>query len=518
MLRSALLSRVRRHRRFAGITVQRHRLFRQRSPAQQMLHLLGFVRARPGQPVRPVWQDFSPYEVDASALSPLLVDDLEVTPEAPSTAYESVETPTFPIEPLKPSVLDSTESGEKVAIPEILPAAAIEPDERRTAVRPESSVSPQHDRSHEDTSPSPAPSASGSSPQAWYARLVQAAGEQKHSRATSKQPTTVQPRGVPSLAHMRSVDAKPERTQSVTQPIALSPTITHSALHTTRVSESTRRFLRPLVGVDPASVRVHQGEAADRLTSAHAADALTVGDEIVLASGHPEGTPETLGVLAHELTHVARQQNPRFVPPVIRRAASTDTEAPHRSSSADHEETLAQQVETQIRQVARAWLDRGHRTPTTVKNTQAHSMPATPDASILSEPAAATRQEEIQEVASSHTETTPSQLQPATRWGRLPAPWEPLPEWVTAPQPEAAMPLTEATGGHQPSPALATPGATVQRAAHGRTITEETEAASEAPSHTPEHTPQPEPDLDALARQVYAVLKRRLATERRREG
>jgi hypothetical protein len=29
---------------------------------------------------------------------------------------------------------------------------------------------------------------------------------------------------------------------------------------------------------------------------------------------------------------------------------------------------------------------------------------------------------------------------------------------------------------------------------------------------------QPEPDLDALARQVYDVLKRRLAAERRRLG
>jgi hypothetical protein len=28
----------------------------------------------------------------------------------------------------------------------------------------------------------------------------------------------------------------------------------------------------------------------------------------------------------------------------------------------------------------------------------------------------------------------------------------------------------------------------------------------------------PEPDLDALARQVYAILKRRLAVDRRRQG
>jgi hypothetical protein len=33
-----------------------------------------------------------------------------------------------------------------------------------------------------------------------------------------------------------------------------------------------------------------------------------------------------------------------------------------------------------------------------------------------------------------------------------------------------------------------------------------------------EQTPTPTPDIDALARQVYAVLKRRLAAERRRSG
>jgi hypothetical protein len=45
--------------------------------------------------------------------------------------------------------------------------------------------------------------------------------------------------------------------------------------------------------------------------------------------------------------------------------------------------------------------------------------------------------------------------------------------------------------------------------------------AVEEPAATPAGAPAPEPaapDLDALARQVYDVLKRRLAAERRREG
>jgi len=59
----------------------------------------------------------------------------------------------------------------------------------------------------------------------------------------------------------------------------------------------------------------------------------------------------------------------------------------------------------------------------------------------------------------------------------------------------------------EPAPAL-------QRAAIERSVPE----AAAAPDHRPpEHGP-PAPDIDALARQVYDVLKRRLAGERRRGG
>jgi hypothetical protein len=54
----------------------------------------------------------------------------------------------------------------------------------------------------------------------------------------------------------------------------------------------------------------------------------------------------------------------------------------------------------------------------------------------------------------------------------------------------------------------------VQRAETGRQVPA-TEPAT-MPQEGPQ--PQPEPDLDALARQVYAVLSRRLAVERRRLG
>jgi hypothetical protein len=55
-------------------------------------------------------------------------------------------------------------------------------------------------------------------------------------------------------------------------------------------------------------------------------------------------------------------------------------------------------------------------------------------------------------------------------------------------------------------------GPIVQRASIERSVPEEqedTSAAHDAPK-------APEPDLDALARQVYAILKRRLSVEDRR--
>jgi hypothetical protein len=284
------------------------------------------------------------------------------------------------------------------------------------------------------------------------------------------------------------------------------------------LSNTTRRFLRPLVGIDPASVRVNRGETANQLTSAQAADAVTVGNEIVLSSGHPEETPETLGLLAHELTHVARQRNPRFIPPVARHATDTETEVPHVSSSEDDEEALARQVEVQIRQVARAWVERGRRPTVSVEKTQANTPPKTQDAFTPSAPTVTTRQDAVYDLPPPDAEASTHTQQPMTRWGQLPAPWEPLPEWVTAPQPETTASAPEPRGLTEP-PAMPQPSGTVmRRAARGRTITQESGDALDTAPHPPERTRQPEPDLDALARQVYVVLKRRLAAERRREG
>jgi hypothetical protein len=96
-----------------------------------------------------------------------------------------------------------------------------------------------------------------------------------------------------------------------------------------------------------------------------------------------------------------------------------------------------------------------------------------------------------------------------------PAPWEPLPSWLAP-----AAPATPAAGDTLATPiAPAAPAAPIaaapQRAERGRPLDTDPQPATAAEGQKKEDKP-PAVDLDALARQVYGVLKRRLATEGRR--
>jgi hypothetical protein len=55
----------------------------------------------------------------------------------------------------------------------------------------------------------------------------------------------------------------------------------------------------------------------------------------VLPPALDERAPRTLGLLAHELTHVAQRRSARFVPPVIRDAAEGTAVERRVSLSAD---------------------------------------------------------------------------------------------------------------------------------------------------------------------------------------
>lgn len=267
------------------------------------------------------------------------------------------------------------------------------------------------------------------------------------------------------------------------------------------LSQRIRRFLQPLVGIDPAAVPVYRDTRAERATDAFRADALTVGNQIELGAQHMEDTPQTLGVLAHELTHVARQREPRFVPPVAR---STSVSAGHGAEepfAPTDEEALAGLVEGRVRHLARQG------------QADMKARPANEPAEV--------------EFGNSQSDARREK----DPWGGLPAPWEPLPvSWLAAPTTlrrearsgaaEAASPLTMPVmrpGGDMVGNGQAggtQTGPTVQRAGIERSMPEEQEDTS-----TAHDAPKaPEPDLDALARQVYAILKRRLGVEYRRES
>ncbi len=293
------------------------------------------------------------------------------------------------------------------------------------------------------------------------------------------------------------------------------------------VSPSARRFLRPLVGIDPDGVRIHRGERAGRLADQLRADAVAVGDDIAIGPGHDDRDPDTIALVAHELTHAARARDRRFVPPIARGvphvdAGAADAAPPTRAGGRgaateaappDDEEALARIVETHVRAAAERAREQVVR-PTTDITASSYDYVAA-DLDDFDE--ATTLGAPIQSGAPARR-TVPSATAPgaaASPWGVLPAPWEPLPASLVggaADQPAAITPPVIAA----PSPPLpiasAAPAPEVHLAEQGRGTAGEEPAHADAPGHSGPAAP----DIDALARQVYSVLKRRLAAERRR--
>ena len=253
-------------------------------------------------------------------------------------------------------------------------------------------------------------------------------------------------------------------------------TFGHNPLETevSPISQTSREFLQPLMGFDPQLAQVYRGPGSDQLNLAHRADALNLGPAVVLGSWVGPDTPEMLGLLAHELTHLARQQNPYFVPPVLASITPSDFT----------EEGLAQQVEQTVEQQAQEGSLEGS-------------------------------------------------------FGSLPAPWQPLPSWLAAAG--ARSESGSSTGfGASPSSAQDSGFTSAQSsrlssfsqlgsAGTGNPVGVQTASQDRSPQEVSPSGPLPErsaetsgssadtpPNLDALAEEVYTVLKRRLAEERRR--
>ena len=264
------------------------------------------------------------------------------------------------------------------------------------------------------------------------------------------------------------------------------------------LSESNRRFLRAAVGVDPATVRLSRGQDAGRLTSAYRADAVTFGDDVALAPGRGDETAEGLGLLAHELTHVARRRDPTAIPPIARPAEQRSGFRPASPGPATDEEALARIVEAQTVQAARMRF-------------APPVFPARAEAPVA---------QPFDKQESART-APPVEDAPAApdrgRWGNLPAPWEPLPDWLAPSRSAEAPPLPVVTVAPAP-PVFTTPPQPGAPVVHAAETTRTLPAPRQRETPSQEQTPAPAPDIDALARQVYAVLKRRLAAERRRSG
>jgi len=73
-----------------------------------------------------------------------------------------------------------------------------------------------------------------------------------------------------------------------------------------------RDRLEAALGTDLSDVRLHVGLAAERLAADLEAEAFTLGEHVVLGSGVDLESPEGLGVLVHEATHVVQAREGRL--------------------------------------------------------------------------------------------------------------------------------------------------------------------------------------------------------------
>ena len=77
------------------------------------------------------------------------------------------------------------------------------------------------------------------------------------------------------------------------------------------LDETTRSQMESLLGHDLKEVRVHDSRQADRLARRLGGEAFTVGSQVFGPSEKlSAGTAQSLGLLAHEITHVIQQTKP----------------------------------------------------------------------------------------------------------------------------------------------------------------------------------------------------------------
>jgi hypothetical protein len=349
----------------------------------------------------------------------------------------------------------------------------------------------------------------------------------------------MQPIGSPSAAAVAAADAPrfspPEAEVHTPASLSQGGGLPNAAIEVP-IAQSSRRFLQPLVGIDPGSVTIFEAPVGAEHT--RDADAVTVGDQVLLAAGNAGESPEALGLLAHELTHVAQARD--VMPPIAEAPTTQD------------EEAMARRVESRV--IATSAASAGpfaDAAPPPVRGESPNSLAAAglhpPAADAAAQPAAETPPAWPTPVRDPRTDP----------WGGLPAPWEPLPDWMTAPLPLMTRAdidnglyhgnfdtngssngngsanygggggdsgNTGNTGGGNTgggdsganSGGSSGGGSAGGGGAQFAEATRSLEAPATTAAGAAETTPPAPPDLDALAHQVYTILKRRLSAERRR--
>ena len=333
------------------------------------------------------------------------------------------------------------------------------------------------------------------SPSAWRERLIEAVKREEEVRSTSESPADR------AITPALQPDTPPEvlRHPLTSKPARSKPELAGTA--PSLLPESTRRFLKPLVGFDARDIPVYQGPAISRVLAETGADAMAVADaapveeSILLGSGESIRHPEQVGLIAHELTHLGHHRERGFVPPVARAGPASEVLA---QPPAD-EESLAIEVEARVSAAA-----------------QQGKLESNVEAENDRNDADELNHQSGHEV---HGRAASRKAGGTKNWGGLPAPWEPMPSWMREGPDLASQSFVAAQQGDSvaaQTDAAAAPPMSVAAAEISRTVPERQQG------HTPNEKNESEgnpvaPDLDSLARKVYAIMRRRLASDRRRE-
>jgi len=108
----------------------------------------------------------------------------------------------------------------------------------------------------------------------------------------------------------------------------------------------------------------------------------------------------------------------------------------------------------------------------------------------------------------------------ANQWGGLPAPWEPMPAWISPPETQDTTTDTETSSmPAMPSEVISSSSsaAAPARADVARSLPDAEPPKENGHEEAEQNHKKVGPDLDALAKQVYAIMRQRLAADRRRE-